>query len=177
MTAPADERVCVGRIGAPHGINGEVRLHSFTADPRAIADYGVLQTKDGKRRFEIASLRHAGNTLVARLNGVCDRSAAEALRNLELFIPRSDLPPPDEGEFYHSDLIGLTAITNSGDEIGTIVAIHNFGAGDLLELRVQGRPDTVMVPFTMEAVPLVDLESRRVVIDPPQGLLDRDSGR
>ena len=168
---PGDQRICVGRIGAPQGICGEVRLQSFTADPMAIADYGPFQTKDGEQLLEIVSLRPAGKALAARFKGVDDRTAAERLRNVELYVLRGRLPAPSAEEFYHADLIGLTALTRDGAEFGTVVAIHNFGAGELLELRPAGRSSTVMLPFNALAVPLVDIGGGRIVIDPPQGLV------
>ena len=169
---PSDQRICVGRIGAPQGIRGEVRLQSFTADPVAIADYGLLQTKDGKQSLEILSLRPAGKALAARFKGVDDRTAAERLRNVELYVLRDRLPTPSAEEFYHADLIGLSALTRDGAEFGTVVAIHDFGAGDLLELRPAGRSLTVMLPFNALTVPLVDIGGGRIVIDPPQGLVE-----
>jgi 16S rRNA processing protein RimM len=167
----ADERVCVGRIGAPQGIIGEVRLQSFTADPMAIADYGPLQSNDGKRSLEIESLRSARNVLVARFKGVSDRAAAEQLRNLDLYVSRDRLPKPGADEFFHADLIGLRVVTKDGGEFGTVVAIHKFGAGDILELRQGGGSSTVMLPFTDVTVPVVDVVGGRIVIDPPHGLL------
>jgi 16S rRNA processing protein RimM len=167
----ADQRVCVGRIGAAHGIRGEVRLQSFTADPLAIADYGPLESQDGKRSFEIETVRPAKDVLVARLKGVTDRTQAEALRNAWLYVPRERLPAPEADEFYHADLIGLTAMTASGETIGTVVAVHDFGAGDMLELRLTAGGTTVMVPFNEQAVPQIDLAAGRIVVDPPAGTL------
>jgi 16S rRNA processing protein RimM len=167
----ADERVCVGRIGAPQGIRGEVRLQSFTADPVAIAHYGPLRSKDGKRSLEIEALRPAPHGLVARFKGIFDRTAAEQLRNLELYVSRDRLPPPAADEFYHADLIGLKAITKNGGDFGTVVAIHNFGAGDVLELCPGGRSSTVMLPFTASTVPVIDIGAGRMIID-PQGLFE-----
>jgi len=164
------ERVCVGRIGAPHGVRGEVRLQSFTGDPLAIADYGPLENKDGTRSFEIASVRPAKNVLVARLKGVADRDAAEKLTNIELYIPRERLPPPDADEFYFVDLVGLTAVTADGTTFGAVVAVHDFGAGTILELRPDGTTGSVMLPFTEATVPTVDIPGGRIVIDPPQEL-------
>src|SRR5438552_9509577 len=124
-------RVCVGRIGAAHGTRGEVKLWSFTADPMAIADYGPLATEDGARSFTIEALRPGKDFLVARLAGISDRSAAQQLTNLDLYIAREQLPPAEADEFYHADLIGLTAVDRVGRELATVVAIHDFGAGDL----------------------------------------------
>jgi 16S rRNA processing protein RimM len=162
------ERVCVARIGAAHGTRGEVRLWTFTADPMAVADYGPLETQDGSVSFEIESVRPAKTHLVARLKGVSDRTAAEKLVNVDLYVSRERLPPPEADEFYHADLIGLAAFTPDGQRFGTVVAVHDFGAGDLIELRPDGASDTVMLPFTDTTVPEVDIAGGRIVIDPPQ---------
>jgi 16S rRNA processing protein RimM len=164
------ERICVARIGAAHGIRGEVKLWSFTADPAAIKDYGPLESEDGTLHFEIEAMRPAKDHLVARLSGVRDRDAAERLTNVRLFVPRERLPPPAPDEFYHADLIGLRAESQEGAELATIVGIHDFGAGDLLELRPLGASSTVLMPFTAATVPLVDIAGGRIVIDPPQDL-------
>jgi 16S rRNA processing protein RimM len=164
-------RVCVAQIGAPHGVRGEVRLKSFTADPVAIADYGLLESEDGGAQFEIASLRPAKDHFVARLRGVDDRDAAARLTNMRLYVPRDRLPPLDEGEFYHTDLIGLPAFDIGGDQIGIVIAVQNFGAGDLLELRVDGG-QSVLLPFNDTTVPMVDIAGRRIVINPPDGLFN-----
>jgi len=163
-------RICVARIGAAHGTRGEVRLWSFTADPAAVKDYGPLESEDGKARFEIESLRRARDHLVARLSGVCNRAQAEELANLHLYVPRDRLPRAQEEEFYHADLIGLRAEGLDGAELATVVAIHNFGAGDLLELLSPGASQTVLLPFTAAAVPVVDIAGGRIVIDPPHNL-------
>ena len=166
------ERICVAQIGAAHGTRGEVRLWSFTADPLAILDYGPLESEDGSVRFEIESLRPAKTHLVARLAGVSDRTAAEKLANVRLYVPRERLPAPAEDEFYHADLIGLAATARDGRALGSVIAVHDFGAGDILELRLEGARDTVMLPFTAATVPEVDLAGGRIVIDPPHGLLE-----
>jgi 16S rRNA processing protein RimM len=162
---PADKRICVARIGAAHGTTGEVRLWSFTADPRAVASYGALTTADG-RTIEIASLRTGKEFLIARIAGVTDRNGAELLCNLDLFIPRDRLPPPAADEFYHTDLIGLTAQDRDGKALGTVVAVHNFGAGDLLEIA-PARVDTLLLPFTTEVAPEIDIAGGRIVLVPP----------
>jgi len=164
-------RVCVGRIGAAHGTRGEVKLWSFTADPMAIKDYGALVTEDGTRTFTIETLRPGKDFLVARLAGVADRTAAEKLTNLDLYIARERLPQPaDADEFYHADLIGLTAVGMDGRPLGTVVAIHNFGASDLIEVRPTQGATTVMLPFTKAIVPVVDVAGGRIVVDPPEGV-------
>ena len=167
MTASrAAQRICVAQIGAPHGVRGEVRLRSFTADPLAVADYGVLETEDGAARFEIEAVRPAKDHLVARLRGVSDRNAAEKLTGLRLYVPRERLPAPHAGdEFYHADLVGLAVVDASGDALGRVVAIHNFGAGDLIEIKPERYNATVMLPFTDAAVPSVDIAGGRIVVD------------
>ena len=167
-------RVCVAQIGAPHGVRGEVRFRVFTEDPMAVLRYGPLETEDGKQRFEIVSLRPGKQMFVARLKGVDDRTAAEQLTNLALYIARDLLPQPEDGEFYHADLIGLAAYDRPGGAVGTVSAVHNFGAGDLLEIKREGG-DSVMLPFTAAVVPAVDVAAGRIVIDPPQGTFDTES--
>jgi len=164
------ERICVAQIGPAHGTRGEVRIKSFTANPMAVIGYGVLETEDGTATFEIESLRPAKSHWVAQLGGVRDRNAAERLVNVKLFVPRDRLPAAETDEFYHADLIGLAVVTTDGRALGTVVAIHDFGAGDILELRQEGKRDTVMLPFTSATVPVVDIAGRRIVIDPPEGL-------
>jgi 16S rRNA processing protein RimM len=163
-------RVCLGQIGAAHGVRGEVRLRSFTSDPAAIADYGPLETEDG-RVLEIEALRPAKDHFVARLSGVRDRDAAGALTNAMLYVPRERLPQTqDPDEFYHADLIGLVAVDRAGKTLGTVVAIHNFGAGDLIEVKPQTGGNTELVPFDLTHVPEVDIAAGRIVVHPPDGL-------
>lgn len=161
------KRVCVAQIGAAHGLKGEVRLWSFTARPDAVAQYGALQSEDGARAFEIESLRPAKDHFIVRFRGLNDRAAADALRNLKLYVPRARLPAPeDDATFYHADLIGLEAATAGGELKGEVIAVQNFGAGDILEIRLAGGK-TAMLPFNETAVPTVDLAGGRIVIDPP----------
>jgi 16S rRNA processing protein RimM len=162
------ERICVAQIGGAHGIRGEVKLKSFTADPMAVKDYGPLMSEDGSASFEIEALRPAKGHLVARLRGVSDRNAAERLTHQRLFVPRERLPPPAADEFYHVDLIGLAAVTADGTEIGTVVAVHDFGAGDILELRPRAGGATIMLPFTDAFVPMVDVAAGRITVAPPE---------
>ena len=170
MAAPSSPgRICVGRIGAAHGTRGEVRLWSFTADPMAIKDYGALATEDGTRTFTIETLRPAKDFLVARFAGIADRTAAEQLCNLDLYIDRDRLPPADADEFYHADLIGLAVVSGDGRALGSVVALHNFGASDLIEVRPTVGNTTVMLPFTEAVVPVVDVAGGRIVVDPPAG--------
>jgi 16S rRNA processing protein RimM len=169
-----DDRVCVAQIGAPHGVRGEVRLWPFTADPMALRDYGVLESEDGARCFEIESVRPAKDYLVARLHGIADRNAAEQLTNTKLFVPRSRLPAPDTDEFYHADLIGLPVFDMNDQQLGTVAGVHNFGAGDLLEVQPVAGGAPVLLTFTQAVVPVVDLAARRIVIDPPVGTFDQE---
>lgn len=162
----AGARVCLGQIGAPHGVRGEVRLRSFTSDPQAIGEYGPLETEDG-RILEIESLRPAKGRFVAVLGGVRDRDAAERLANVKLYIPRERLPPLEQAdEFYHADLIGLSVVDRGGKPLGTVVAIHNFGAGDLLEVRLNAQGKTELIAFNEINVPAVDVGAQKIVIDP-----------
>jgi 16S rRNA processing protein RimM len=161
------ERICVAQIGGAHGLRGEVKLKSFTGDPMAVADYGPLTSEDGAS-FEIEALRPAKGHLVARFRGIEDRGAAERLANVRLFVPRARLPPLEADEFYHADLIGLSAVKADGIEIGTVVAVHDFGAGDILELAPQGSGTTILVPFTAAFVPSVDIARGRIVVAPPE---------
>jgi 16S rRNA processing protein RimM len=133
-------------------------------------DYGALEAEDGTATFEIESLRPAKNHWVAQLRGVHDRNAAERLANTKLFVPRDRLPTVETDEFYHADLIGLAAVTTDGRTVGSVVAIHDFGAGDILELRQEGKRETLMLPFTSATVPVVDIAGGRIVIDPPEGV-------
>ncbi|WP_024514833.1 ribosome maturation factor RimM [Bradyrhizobium sp. Tv2a-2] len=165
MTAPA--QVCVARIGAAHGVRGAVKLWTFTEDPFAVKRYGPLSTKDGTRKFEIASAREAKDHLVAQFRGIATRDEAERLNGLELYVPRDKLPAADEDEYYHADLIGLAAVTTTEELLGRVVAIHNFGAGDILEIAPpQGA--TMLLPFTNAVVPTVDIAGGRVLIELPQ---------
>jgi 16S rRNA processing protein RimM len=160
--------VLLGRIAGAQGLRGEVRINSFTADPEAIAAYGPLV--DGKGRpFAIERVRHLkGATVVALLAGVKDRAAAEALQGTELYVSRDQLPEADEDEWYYKDLVGLKAVSPQGDEVGEVLSVQNFGAGDLLEIRLPDARQSRFVPFTKAAVPLVDVKNARVVIDPPE---------
>lgn len=163
-------RICLGQIGAAHGVHGEVRLRSFTAEPEAIARYGPLESEDG-RILAIESLRPVKDHFVASLSGVRDRAAAARLANLKLYVPRERLPEPaGADEFYHADLIGLAVFDRAGERIGAVIAIHNFGAGDLLEVRADAGGKTQLLPFDETHVPAVDVAAGRIVVDPPEKL-------
>jgi 16S rRNA processing protein RimM len=170
-------RICMGIVGAPHGVRGAVRIKSFTDEPDAIARYGTLEDESGERKF---TLRFVGaakgdGMVVAQLSGVADRDRAEALRGLRLYAPRAALPATAEDEFYYADLVGLTAALEDGAKLGTVIAVHDFGAGDVIEIE-RDAGALVLVPFTRAAVPIVDIAGGRVVIDPPDGLFDPPRG-
>src|SRR5882672_5582158 len=159
-------QVCVARIGAPHGVRGAVKLWTFTEDPLAVKHYGPLMTKDGARQFEVTHAREAKGHLVVTLKGIATREEAERLNGIELYIAREKLPATDENEYYHADLIGLAAVDAAHEPIGRVLAIHNFGAGDIIEIApTQGA--TLLLPFTNAVVPTVDLANGRVVIELP----------
>lgn len=164
-----DNWLCVGAISGSFGVKGEVRLKSFCADPTAIAEYGPLFTEDRKRSFKIALTRPVAGGLGARMTGVETKEEADALRGTSLYVTRDKLPNLPDDEFYHADLIGLEARDTGGVVMGTVIAVHNHGAGDLLEVGGGGKP-SVLLPFTMATVPTVDLTLRRVVINMPEGL-------
>jgi 16S rRNA processing protein RimM len=170
--AARPDRVLLGEIGRPQGLHGEVRIRSFTAAPEAIADYGPLEDEDGTRKFEIESLRVTAKALTARLKGVESREQAEALTGTKLYAPRSRLPEREEDEWYHSELIGLAAQGPNGATLGTVIAVHNFGAGDLLEIRPDDGGATLLMPFTRETVPEVDVEGGWLRVVPPEGLFE-----
>lgn len=165
--------VCIARIGAAHGVRGAVKLWTFTEDPFAVLDYGPLSTRDGARRFEVSNAREAKDHLVATLQGVTTRNDAEKLNGIELYVPREKLPPAEDGEYYHVDLIDLAAVSMDGEPVGRVVAIHNFGAGDVIEIAPPKGP-TLLLPFTDAVVPTVDIAGGRVVIEMP-GEVDGDT--
>jgi 16S rRNA processing protein RimM len=165
----AADRICLGVITAPHGVKGLVRVKSFTAAPDGITRYGPLEDETG-RPLAIDFIGAAKGVLLARIEGVGDRDAAERLKGRQLYLPRAALPPPEDEEYYHADLLGLRAELPDGTCLGRVRAIYGFGAGDSLEIEREGGAP-VLVPFTRAAVPVVDLAAGRVVIAPPEGLL------
>ena len=173
--AATEERVRVAAVAAAHGVRGLLRLKPFTAAPEDCTAYGPLSNADGSRIFKFEKLgMHKGQVLV-RMEGIADRTAAEALRGVRLYVPRDALPATeDEDEFYYADLVGLTAELADGTEIGKVRAVFDFGAGESLELTgTGGKP--LLVPFTREAVPVIDIAGGKVVVEPPPGLLDDPS--
>ncbi len=161
MTHPS---VLVAAVIAAHGIAGELRVKSFTADPLALGGYGPLTTADG-RQYRIAALRqHRADELILRLDGVTTRSAAEQLKGCRFYVPRAALPAPEPGEYYHADLVGLRAENVSGGDRGHITAVVNYGAGDILEITAADGT-TELIPFSDSHVPVVDLANGRIVVD------------
>ena len=168
MAQAGDNKLLMGRIGAAHGIKGEVRIQSFTEDPLALASYGPLSTNKPGLTIKILAARTTTNVLVARLEGINDRNAAEKLNGVELYVDRALLPDPDDDDdFYHADLIGLKARLADGSEIGEVMAVPNFGAGDLLEIRDPRSGDTYLYPFSKAVVPEVRVAEGYLLIDPP----------
>jgi 16S rRNA processing protein RimM len=165
--------ICVARIGAAHGVRGAIKLWTFTEDPLAIQRYGPLMTKDGARQFEVTHAREAKGHLVATLKGVATREDAERLNGIELYVAREQLPAPAEDEYYHADLIGLAAVTTAGEPLGQVIAIHNFGAGDIIEIAPP-HDASLLLPFTNAVVPTVDLAGGRVVIELPEEIHGED---
>ncbi|MBI4275223.1 MAG: ribosome maturation factor RimM [Rhizobiales bacterium] len=170
MRKQQKKRVCVAQLGAAHGLKGEMWLRSFTEEPGAVAGYGALETEDGARSFEIVNLRAAKDRFVVKLSGIDNRDAAETLRNVKLYVPRDRLPAIGDESFYHADLIGLAAVTTRGEALGELIAIQNYGAGDILEIRLRDGT-TVMLPFTDTTAPNVDIDAGKIVVDPPEGAL------
>ena len=170
------QRVLMGVITGAQGLTGEVRIKSFTADPADFGAYGPLTDEAGERSFTIETVGAVRGQIVARVEGVEDRTTAEALKGQHLYVPRAELPEPEEDEYYHVDLIGLRAVRLSdGGEIGNVKAVYDFGAGDMLEIaRADGQ--TLLIPFTRAAVPEVDLAGGRVVVDPPVEVEAREGG-
>jgi 16S rRNA processing protein RimM len=163
-----EERVLLGRITGAHGLKGEVKIATFTAVPEDIGSYGALTDATGARVFQIAAMRIVkGGSIVARIRGVTDRDEAEKLRGTDLYARRSALPPPEEDEFYYSDLVGLQAVSPEGETLGEIVGVQNYGAGDLLEVRFGKEREPVLIPFDGVHVPHVDIAAGRVTIVRP----------
>ena len=165
--AEPQKSVVIAEIGAAHGVRGEVRVKAHTADPLAVADYGPLHDSRGAV-FRIKSLRHLkDDMLVVSFEGLTDRTAAEKLNRTKLHVDRSALPPPDEDEFYHADLIGLSAYDTGGALIGKVSAIYNHGAGDIVEISPTRHKSALLLPFTTAIVPNVDLTAGRIVVNLP----------
>jgi 16S rRNA processing protein RimM len=164
----ADRLIALGRFGAPQGVRGELRVKSYTGDPKAVAAYGPLTDAAGVRRFALTVVRPLrDDMLVARVEGVASREAAAALTGVELYARRSQLPPPDAEEFYHDDLVGLEAATPEGVALGRVTAVINHGAGDILEIAPEEGSARLMVAFTKQSAPEIDFAAKRIVVIPP----------
>lgn len=178
--ADGNARVLLGHITGAHGVSGEVRIRAYTEKPEAIAAYGPLHDETGGRRFTIVRTRPVKDGVIARLDGVDDRETAEALKGTALYVPRGALPDEAEDDtedgdteaFYQVDLIGLVAIGAAGAALGQVVAVQNFGGGDLLEVRPSAGGETVLVPFTEAIVPEIDIEGGWMLMLPPEGLFE-----
>lgn len=171
--SPGDRRVCLGAITGAHGVRGEVRIHCFADDPRSLTAFGPLSDETGRRVFVIEGLRDANTGYIARIRGVTDRNAAEALRGTQLFIERAALPEPeDEDSYYLDDLLGLAARDPAGKELGTVSAVHDFGAGDVIEVQRPHGRRTFMVPFAEQFVPALDVDAGFIVIDAPEDWIE-----
>lgn len=165
------DRVCLGAVTGAHGVRGLVKVKPFTENPDDVAAYGPVEDEPGGRRFALAVTGRQKDAVIVRVDGVTDRDAAEALRGTRFYVARSALPEPADGEFYHADLIGLAVVTAGGETLGRVTAMHDFGAGDLIEyVGADGKPR--MLPFTEAAVPEVDIAGGRIVVDPPEGLVE-----
>ena len=160
-------RILLGRFGAAHGIRGEVMVRTFTGGAADIAAYGPLSDKASARSFKLKVVRVTDKGVVARVDGITDRNGAETLNGIDLYVDRAKFPEPDEAEYYHADLIGLRAVAPDGTEIGGVIAVENFGAGDLLEIRKAGSGETEYVPFTNACVPEVNIKARQLTVIMP----------
>ncbi len=201
--AAQESTVCLGVISGAHGIRGEVKIKAFGEDPLAIGGYGPLSDETGGTTVEITTVRPNKGGVVARIKGVGDRNQAEALKGLMLYVERSALPEAAQDEYYHADLVGLSVELSDGKPMGQVIAVQDFGAGPMLEIRLSGSSqtggqtesktggkteskaggkmrakaeNTLLAPFTRETVPEVDLTGGRLVLDPPPGLLDGPEG-
>ncbi|HEX2840632.1 ribosome maturation factor RimM [Hyphomicrobium sp.] len=164
----AAKRVLLGHIVGAHGIRGTVLVRSYTADPERIADYGPLANEGGDVEFVLAVEGGTAKGLICRVEGVQDRTQAEKLKGVALYVDRSRLPPPEEGEYYHADLIGLRVVTEEGTALGTVEAVQNYGAGDILEVRPAGEKRTVLYPMIEDVVVRVDVAGGAIVLSPPE---------
>jgi 16S rRNA processing protein RimM len=162
--------ICVGAIAGAYGVHGEVRLKSFTADAEAIADYAPLVTGDGAMEFTVTLVGVVKNGLSVRLSGIGTKEQADALKGVQLYVPRARLPDTDDDEYYYTDLVGLEVRDTGGTLLGTVKSVQNHGATDLLEIQGAALKSTVLLPFTHAAVPTVDISAGRIIADPPEGL-------
>lgn len=168
MSDDKDQLICIATITSAHGIKGEVKIKSFTEDPFAIEQYSPIYTNNKQETLNISITGTKGDTLIAKIDGITTRNEAENLRNTNLYILRSILPKNNEGEFYHIDLIGLTVLDTKKNEFGKIIFIHNFGAGDIVEIKLKNSNKTELFTFNNETFPEIDLDKQTITIDPPE---------
>mgnify|MGYP000035308386 FL=1 len=166
----SEDRICVGALSGSFGVKGEVRVKSFCADPGAIADYGTLWSEDGKDSYDLIISQQIKSGYAARITGISTKEQADATQGVKLFADRDAMPSLPDDEFYHADLIGLLVLDTGGKELGRVKAVHNHGAGDVLEVMGTGMRTGALLPFTRDAVPTVDLASGRIIADPPEGV-------
>lgn len=164
-----DNLICVGAVMGAFGVRGEVRIKSFCANPSAIENYSPLTTEAGKS-YELKLVRSVKGGFGARLSGVPDKEAADALRGTKLFARRDDLPSLPDDEYYHSDLIGLKVLDTGGALLGKVINVQDFGAGDILEIAGKGLKEAALLPFTLANIPTVDLAAGKIIADPPEGM-------
>jgi 16S rRNA processing protein RimM len=172
----SEQQICLGVIIGARGVNGEVRIKTFTETPEDITAYGPLRNESGQRVFEITDVRVIKGQASVIIEGVADRDAAEALKGIELYISRAELPDTDDDEYYHNDLIGLAVLGQGGEAIGNVKALYNFGAGDVIEIE---RPEDtdVLLPFNAEIVTKVDIKAGNIVVDIPEDLLESGNSK
>jgi 16S rRNA processing protein RimM len=163
-------RLCVGVIVGAHGVKGSLRVKSFTARPADVAAYGPVEDEAGERRFHLRRVGETKGVVTVRIDGIDDRTAAESLKGVKLFVPRAALPAPADEEFYYADLVGLTAVRADGIELGKVQGVFDFGGGDVIE--VVGPAGAVMYPFSRTVVVMVDVGQGRLVVDPPEEAAD-----
>jgi 16S rRNA processing protein RimM len=161
------DRICIGAIAGAFGVAGEVRLKSFCSEPSDIGSYGPLSSEDGSREFRLTLTKPVTGGFGARIAGITTREEAEALRGVSLFVDRSRLPSLPDDEFYHADLIGLDVLDTGGEQLGKVIAIHNHGAGDIIEISSTRHKSALLLPFTKAIVPNVDLSAGRLIVDLP----------
>jgi 16S rRNA processing protein RimM len=172
-----DRYICVGKITGAHGIRGYVKVFSHTQDPAAIGKFKSLVSKDGKRCFELRVVSQQKSHLIVAIEGVNDRNAAEALRHTELYVQRELLPAPKEGSYYFEDLKGLRVELSDGSVFGKVVELHNYGAGDIIEILCDKTKRTEMFSFDEMTIPVVDLDVGRVVLNPPEVVMVTTSNK
>jgi 16S rRNA processing protein RimM len=166
-------KVCLGVIVGVHGVKGLMRVKSYTEIDSDILSYGILENDSGDQ-FEVKIKGKSKGTLLVEVEGVTDRNIAESLKGTKLFISRDALPAPQEEEFYYSDLVDLSVYKLDGSFVGRVIGVHDFGAGDLIDISLKDSNQTVLVPFTREIVTEIDLENNTLTIDPMPGLIDDD---